>query len=192
MVISYTKNVLKILNYKTRVVSTIWASSDTDWVDITNYELYMKDPSVGNVIELTTTLQTGNDKHEANMWFRWKLTTSNADGTSPTVTYVENNSLPNITVGNRFRSAFGAQLPADNESAYSICNTSFHVVNVLRQSHVFQLQCKINDGGAFTINSLHNNENKVWNSYMTSRVTGKEVSGLSRNKITDGLIKYLS
>ena len=141
MVISNTlddDDVVKILNYETSVISSLWRKSDTDWVDITNYDLYMKDPGIGNIIELTSILQGCSDKNLANIWFRWKLTTSTADGASSTVTYVEDNTLSNITLGLRFRSSFGCQFSNNPESNNTLCNTLFHVVDVSNQGHVFQ------------------------------------------------------
>ena len=90
MVISNTLNVgvIKILNYNSSTVSTIWRSKVTDWTDITDYNLLMMDLTVDHVIELTTTIQVSYNGVGGNIWFRWKLTAYDEYGT-PTITYVE-------------------------------------------------------------------------------------------------------
>lgn len=170
---------ISVRNMIIKTVSNIWVSSDTDWKNLNDYRLNIE-PMKNNMICLDSIINIGNNAQGANIWFRWRLRKYNYDPvsgaqTNQTITYIGMNTLTNI--GNRFNSAFGAQLDINYEAFGTVSNKTFYTATDTMM-HEFILQVKITDGGSFSINRLFSNSNSAFNSYTTSSVMLQEIIGL--------------
>ena len=57
----------------------------------------------------------------------------------------------------------------------------------------FILQCKVTDNGRITINSVADDKDKAWNSYMTSSISVEVVQGFKKeNTPSKGVTIYTS
>ena len=175
----HNNHVMRIVKYTNKIVSNIAWLTDGPWQDLTNYYVNFNYPTVGNVVKLVTYLQVSNDQYGGNLWCRWVVNIINPVTNNVEKTHIiQVNTTSSILLGKRIRSGFGIQLAPDYENIATLSNASFFTVVDKNKLHKFQLQVRVTDGGTFTVNSIANNKNANWNSYIVSSIEVQEIAGL--------------